>query len=156
MLFFNPEDGESMFLQNVGTYLRVHKTWQPRRKTLSPPLEFRISQYTITKIKFIFENAKWESKYTQFNKPVLRCCMCEIRLEANATNTFICNATNTADFYVNTLSANFKHVSLWLFQWKITFTSTKRIKTCFFHTATPICLQQSRPCLDLLQMFLLC
>jgi hypothetical protein len=37
MLFFNPEDGDSMFLQNVRIYLQVHTASQPRT-TKSPPV----------------------------------------------------------------------------------------------------------------------
>jgi hypothetical protein len=30
---FRPEDGDSMFLQNAGIYLKVHTALQPRRPT---------------------------------------------------------------------------------------------------------------------------
>jgi hypothetical protein len=33
ILVFCPEDGDSMFLQNVGTYLQVHRALQQRRPT---------------------------------------------------------------------------------------------------------------------------
>jgi hypothetical protein len=41
----SPEDGDSMFLWNVGTYLQVHVALQPRRPTtiFSPPWEPQIS-----------------------------------------------------------------------------------------------------------------
>jgi hypothetical protein len=35
---FNPEDGDGMFLQNIGIYLQVHTTSQPRTATLTNSL----------------------------------------------------------------------------------------------------------------------
>jgi hypothetical protein len=35
---FNPEDGDGMFLQNIGIYLQVHATSQPRTATLTNSL----------------------------------------------------------------------------------------------------------------------
>jgi hypothetical protein len=35
---FNPEDGGSMFLQNVGIYLKVHMVFEGTRPTKSSPL----------------------------------------------------------------------------------------------------------------------
>jgi hypothetical protein len=35
LLFFSPEDGDSMFIRNVGTYLRVHTASQPVTTTLT-------------------------------------------------------------------------------------------------------------------------
>jgi hypothetical protein len=34
---FSPEDGDSMFLQNVGIYQQVYMTPKPRTSSFSPP-----------------------------------------------------------------------------------------------------------------------
>jgi hypothetical protein len=52
---WNPEDGDSMFLRNVGIYLRVHTVSQPRTtSSSSPPWELQIS--------YISENVKTSIK----------------------------------------------------------------------------------------------
>jgi hypothetical protein len=39
---FSPEDGDSMFLRNVGVYLQIHMALLPRRPTMTNSLPFKL------------------------------------------------------------------------------------------------------------------
>jgi hypothetical protein len=75
---FSPEDGDSMFLQNVGLYLQVYMVSQPRSTSSSPPglfpvgeckehclqrLRHRTTEVTATVADAMPENTWQEIKY---------------------------------------------------------------------------------------------